>query len=191
MRALMEVTMFRITRKFSGFIATMIFIMGFAGIGSAAVTVGSVKQPPDRTEQVRLELIKVPNLGVFDNLAFRMESPDTVVLTGQVIDPVVKSGAETAVLRLPGINKVENNIEVLPLSPYDDEIRLKTYYAVYSNTGFEKYAQMAVAPVRIIVRNGHVTLDGVVGNQLEKNMAVLSANTVPGVFSVTDNLRIG
>lgn len=183
--------MFRITKKFSGVITTMILIIGFAGIGSAAVTARSAKQPLDQAEQVRLELIKVPNLGVFDNLAFRLESPDTVVLTGQVIDPVVKSAAATAVLRLPGINKVENNIEVLPLSPYDDEIRLRTYYAVYSNTGFEKYAQMAVEPIRIIVRNGHVTLDGVVGNQLEKNMAVLSANSVPGVFSVTDNLRIG
>ena len=103
----------------------------------------------------------------------------------------MKSGAEIALLRIPGIKKVVNNIEVLPLSRMDDEIRLKTYYAVYSNNGFEKYATMAQAPIRIIVDNGHVTLEGVVANKIDKSMAVLSANTVPGVFSVTDNLRIG
>lgn len=183
--------MFRISRKFSGIVVSMIFIMSFAGIGTAAVAAGPGQRPLDLSEQIRIELIKVPNLGVFDNLAFKMESADAVVLSGQVIDPLVKSGAEIAVLRIPGIRKVENNIEVLPRSRYDDEIRLKTYYAVYSNTGFEKYAHMAVAPVRIIVRNGNVTLDGIVGNRLEREMAVLSANNVPGVFSVTDNLKIG
>ena len=183
--------MFRIYKTFSGIIASMIFIMSFAGIGAAAVTVGPGNQPLDLSGQVRLELIKVPNFGVFDNLAYSIEGSDTVVLTGQVVSPVVKSGAEIAMLRIPGIKRVENNIEVLPLSRMDDEIRLKTYYAVYSNNGFERYATMALAPVRIIVNNGHVTLEGVVASQIDRNMAVLSANTVPGVFSVTDNLRIG
>lgn len=187
----MEVTMFRISRKISGMFASAIFVVSFAATANSAFAVEPVNRSSDFAEQIRLELIKVPNFGVFDNLAFNLEGPGTVVLTGQVISPVVKSGAEIAILRLPGIKKVENNIEVLPLSRMDDEIRLKTYYAVYSNNGFEKYATMALAPIRIIVENGHVTLEGVVANQLDKNMAVLSANMVSGVFSVTDNLRIG
>lgn len=183
--------MFRISKKFSGMIASMVFVISFAAIGTAAFAVEPNHKASGLTETVRLELIKVPNFGVFDNLAFTMEGSDTVLLTGQVMSPVVKSGAEIAMLRVPGIKKVVNNIEVLPLSRMDDEIRLKTYYAVYSNNGFEKYATMAQAPIRIIVDNGHVTLEGVVANKIDKSMAVLSANTVPGVFSVTDNLRIG
>ena len=183
--------MLKIYKKSSVMIASMIFLISFAAIGTAAFAVEPAHKASDLPEQIRLELIKVPNFGVFDNIAFNLEDSDTVVLTGQVISPVVKSGAEIALLRIPGIKKVVNNIEVLPLSRMDDEIRLKTYYAVYSNNGFEKYATMAQAPIRIIVDNGHVTLEGVVANKIDKSMAVLSANTVPGVFSVTDNLRIG
>jgi osmotically-inducible protein OsmY len=183
--------MFGWFRKIFGGLASMILMLGFVGIGTAAVPSGTSTQPSNLSEQVQLELIRVPSLGVFDNLAFTMEGSDTVVLTGQVLQPIVKSGAEIAVLRLPGIKKVENNIEVLPLSRSDDEIRLRIYYAVYSNTGFDKYAHMALLPIRIIVKNGNVTLEGVVGNKLDKNMAVLAANNVSGVFSVTDNLKVG
>ena len=183
--------MLRKFRKLFGGMGALILILGFAGIGAEAVQAKTDTQPLSLSEQVRLELIKVPNLGVFDNIAFSMENSDTVVLTGQVLQPVVKSGAQIAVLRIPGIEKVVNNIEVLPLSPNDDEIRLKTYYAIYSATGFETYSRMALPPIRIIVKDGHVTLEGVVGNKMDKNMAEFAAKTVSGVFSVTDNLRIG
>jgi hyperosmotically inducible protein len=186
-----EVRMFSGFRKFFFGMASMVFMLGLAGMSSAAVRTATSNKPSDLSEQVRLELIRVPNLGVFDNLAFTLKDSHTVVLTGQVMLPIVKSGAETGVLHIPGITKVENNIEVLPLSSMDDAIRLKTYYAIYSNTGFDKYVNQAIPPVRIIVKNGHVTLEGAVGNKLDENVAVQAANTVSGVFSVTDNLKIG
>jgi hyperosmotically inducible periplasmic protein len=178
-------------RKYSLGIASMIILLGFAGTGTASTPAGSCAQPLSLSEQVRLELRKVPFLDVFDNIGFTMEGNDTVVLTGQVVLPVLKSGAEIAMRRLPGIAKVENNIEVLPVSRNDDAIRSRTYRAVYSNVGFEKYAIQSQLPIRIIVKNGNVTLEGVVGNRMDKNMAVLAANSVSGVFSVTDNLKVG
>jgi hyperosmotically inducible protein len=181
---------------FSGFrryilgTASAILLLGFTGTAAVSIPATSGKPPLSLTEQIRQELIKVPFLGVFDNLSFTMKSPDTVVLSGQVVRPVIKSGAEIAMRRIPGIKNVENDIEVLPLSPWDDAIRLRTYRAVYSNPGFEKYAIQALEPIRIIVKNGNVTLEGIVGNEMDKNIAFLSANNVPGVFSVTDHLRV-
>jgi hyperosmotically inducible protein len=186
-----EVCMFNVFRKFFWGMASMVFMLSLAGMSSGAVLTATSNQLSDLSHQVRLELIRVPDLGVFDNLAFTLKDSHTVVLSGKVMLPIVKSGAETGVLHIPGITKVENNIEVLPLSSMDDAIRLRTYYAIYSNTSFDKYANQAIPPVRIIVKNGHVTLVGAVGNKLDENVAVQAANTVPGVFSVTDNLKIG
>ncbi|MEJ2244926.1 MAG: BON domain-containing protein [Acidobacteriota bacterium] len=167
--------MFKGFRKVSLGISSMVFLLGLGGTGiAAAPTVPSAKTSV-LSDQVRLELIRIPYLGVFDNLSFALKDSDTVALYGQVMLPIVKTGAEAALLRLPGILKVENNIEVLPLSSNDDGIRLRTYYAVYSNTGFDRYIHKAIPPIRIIVKNGHVTLEGTVGNELDKNMAVFSA----------------
>jgi len=177
-------------------IALTIFLLGFAGIGVAATrnrgdTSQTGRHPKTLIEQVRHELVMLPYLGVFDNLAFSIEESDTVVLSGQVVRPVLKSEAEAAAKRIEGISKVVNNIEVLPVSPYDDAIRLRAYRAIFSRPGFEKYADQAVKPIRIIVKNGHVTLDGFVGSQMDKTLANIAARSVPGVFSVTDNLQIG
>ena len=103
----------------------------------------------------------------------------------------MKKDAEAVVRDVPGVKKVVNNIEVLPQSPYDDAIRLRTYRAIYSRDGFERYAIQANLPIRIIVKNGNVTLDGVVGTRLDKTIADMTAKSVPGVFSVTDNLKVG
>jgi len=162
-------------------------------LGLAAVTVSAEprKQAPSLADEVRHQLRMLPYYSVFDELGFTIKDAHTVVLTGEVTRPIVKADAEGTVRHIEGVEKVINNIEVLPLSHFDDSIRLATYRAIFSRPGFEKYAIQAVSPIRIIVKNGNVTLDGVVGSQFDKTLARIAAGSVPGVFSVTDNLTIG
>lgn len=141
-------------------------------------------------EQVRKELILLPYYGIFDHLAFEIKDNDTVVLTGQVTRPTLRRDAERVVRRIEAVGKVENQIEVLPTSPNDDRIRLATYRAIYSQPGLDRYALRAVPPIHIIVKNGEVTLTGVVATETDRNLAGIMANGVPGVFKVTNNLRI-
>ena len=139
--------------------------------------------------EVRRELVMLPFYGVFDNLAFKVQG-DTVTLLGQVTRPTLKSDAEAAIKTIEGIGRVTNEIEVLPLAPADDRIRLAVYRAIYSQDALERYALQAIPPVHIIVKNGRVTLEGVVASEMDKNIANLKAKSVPGVFSVTNNLRL-
>jgi hyperosmotically inducible protein len=139
--------------------------------------------------EVRHELIMLPHYGVFDNLAFRVDGA-TVTLLGQVSRPGLKEDAGRVVKQIEGVEKVENQIEALPTSPNDDRIRLATYRAVYGQAMLNRYALQAVPPIHIVVKNGNVTLEGVVDRQSDKNVAGQQANSVPGVFSVTNNLRV-
>ena len=141
-------------------------------------------------EQVRKELVLLPYYGIFDHLAFEIKEIDTVVLMGQVARPTLKSDAENVVRRIEAIGKVENQIEVLPNSPNDDRIRIATYKAIYSKPGLDRYALRAVPPIHILVKNGEVTLVGFVATDMDKNIAGMTANGVPGVFKVTNNLRV-
>jgi hyperosmotically inducible protein len=109
---------------------------------------------------------------------------------GQVTRPTLKSSAENVVKDIEGVQKVVNNIEVLPVSPNDDRLRLALYRTIYGHTALNRYALNAVPPIHIIVKNGNVTLEGVVANEMDKNVANVQANSVPGVFSVTNNLRV-
>ncbi len=140
-------------------------------------------------KEVRHELIMLPYYNVFDNLAFRVDGR-TVILEGQVTNPVVKSDAGNAVKRIEGVEKVVNNIEVLPPSPMDDRIRREVYRSIYSFGPLFKYGNMAVPPIHIIVKNGRVTLEGVVDSEADKNLAGMRANQVPGTFQITNNLRV-
>jgi hyperosmotically inducible periplasmic protein len=141
-------------------------------------------------KEVRHNLVMLPYYGVFDNLQYQIQGADTVVLSGQVTRPTLKSGAERVVKDIEGVSKVVNNIEVLPLSPNDDRIRLAVYHALYGHTGLDRYALRAVPPIHIIVNNGKVTLEGVVATEADKNLANIVANGVPGTFGVTNNLRV-
>jgi hyperosmotically inducible protein len=140
-------------------------------------------------KQVRHELLMLPYYSVFDNLEFRVDGRD-VELLGQVRNPVLKSDAQNVVKRIEGVGSVTNNIQVLPLSNFDDRIRRTTYRAVFSGPGFYRYAMGANPSIHIIVDNGHVTLVGYVGNEMDKNLAYMRANSVPGVFSVTNDLQV-
>ena len=159
-----------------------------AGLSSGAQ--GS--EGPSRSRiarEVRHELVLLPYYGVFDNLAFRVEG-DTVTLLGQVTRPVLKSDAEKAVKQIEGVRRVDNQIEVLPVSAADGRIRLTVYAATYGQPVLNQYAVRAVPPVHIIVKHGNVTLEGAVANQMDKTLFFTYASGVPGVLSVTDHLQV-
>ena len=141
------------------------------------------------TREVRHELVTLPYYSVFDNLAYQVNG-STVTLYGQVTRPTLKSDAERAVKKIEGVEMVVNKIEVLPLSPMDDQLRRAVYRAIYRQPGLDMYSLRAVPTIHIIVKNGHVTLTGVVMNEMDRNLAYLRANAVPGVFSVTNDLRV-
>jgi len=141
-------------------------------------------------KEVRHQLVTLPYYSVFDDLAFRVDS-GTVTLMGAVTRPTLKSDAEGVVKRIEGVDKVVNQIEVLPLSPNDDRIRMAVYRAIYGDAALStRYGFQAVPPIHIIVRNGSVTLEGVVANEGDRNLANVRANGVAGVLSVTNNLQV-
>lgn len=141
-------------------------------------------------KEVRHELVMLPFYGVFDNLTYKVDSSGTVTLTGQVSRPTLKSDAENVVKQIEGVEKVVNQIEVLPVSPNDDRLRMAVYRTIYGHVALNRYALRAVPPIHIIVKNGNVTLEGVVANEGDRNIANIQANSVPGVFAVTNNLRV-
>ena len=140
--------------------------------------------------EVHHELVMLPFYGVFDNLAYKVDPDGTVTLLGQAVIPTLKSDAENAVKHIEGVPRVINNIDVLPPSSMDDQIRRAEYRAIYGSAVLNQYQLRAVPPIHIIVKNGHVTLEGVVARDMDKQVAGVQANSVSGVFSVTNNLRV-
>jgi hyperosmotically inducible protein len=164
-----------------------------AVMGSAVWAQNS--RPPSERGQARLEkevrheLVMLPFYGVFDNFAYKVDG-GTVTLLGQVTRPTLKTDAEKAVKQIEGVERVDNRIEVLPLSPNDDRIRVAAYRAIYGTPGLDRYALRAVPTIHILVSNGNVTLEGAVGTEMDKNLADIKAKGVPGVFSVKNNLLV-
>jgi len=141
------------------------------------------------TREVRHELLMLPYFGVFDYIAYKVDD-GTVTLLGQVVRPSLKSDAENVVKRIEGVDRVENQIEVLPPSSQDDRLRIALFRAIYEYPALQKYELGVLKPIRIVVKNGHVTLEGVVDSEADKNMVNVRANGVPGIFSVTNNLQV-
>lgn len=140
------------------------------------------------SKKVRRELVTLPYFGVFDNLAYKIEG-DTVTLLGQVVRPSTRKDAERRVAKIQGIQRVVNQIEVLPLSSFDDSVRISTYRALARTGGLYRYLMGTNPSLRIIVNRGHVTLEGVVANEGDRNLANIVVNGVHGAFSVKNNLR--
>jgi hyperosmotically inducible periplasmic protein len=163
-----------------------------AGGGKAAAQQeGQARQLARLVRQVRNELVTLPYYGVFDWLEGEVKGDGTVILRGQVVRPTTKSDAEGRVKDIEGVERVVNEIEVLPLSPNDDRIRLAVYRALFNyNSPLFRYATQAVPPIHIIVRNGRVTLKGVVASKNDSNLANIRARGVPGVFEVTNQLQV-
>lgn len=171
-----------------------IFSAVLASVLATTPLIGSnlpVEQTEERlAKQIRRELVTLPFYGVFDDMRFSLQGRK-VILTGYVTRPVLASSAANVVRRIKGVEEVENRIEVLPLSPNDDRLRIAVYRTIFSQASLGRYTLGAIPPVRILVKNGDVTLTGVVMNEMDKNMAGLFANQVAGVFTVTNNLRVG
>ena len=147
--------------------------------------------PADLADQVRHQLVMIPYYNVFDDLNYSVDnSTGVVTLSGAVTQPVVKDDAERSVKHLAGVTQVVNNIRVLPLSPFDNRIRAAEYRAIFGFSGLYRYGLGTQPSIHIIVDNGHVTLLGVVDNEADRNLANIRANSVSGVFSVTNNLRV-
>ena len=179
-----------IMRTFKGKLiafATALALTAGAALFAPAQAHGQVLAP-QLSRNVRHELVTLPYYGVFDNLAYQING-STVTLYGQVTQPSTRKDAERRVAKLAGVTHVVNNIEVLPLSSFDDQIRRATYRSIFNTAGLYRYALGANPSLHIIVNNGHVALEGVVANEADRNLAYIAARQVPGVFSVTNNLR--
>ena len=175
--------------------ATKLWLTGIVVLGVAGSLAAQDNRDTSQKSQLRLqkevrhELVMLPFYDVFDNFEYKVDG-GTVTLMGQVTRPTLKSDAEKAVKGIEGVERVDNRIEVLPLSPMDDQIRLAVYRAIYGTAGLDRYAMRAVPSIHIIVKNGHVFLEGAAATEMDKNIAYLRANGVPGVFSVTNNLHV-
>jgi len=166
------------------------FPLIFALVFCSGIYSADNKRGYDRlAKEVRHELVMLPYYNVFDNLSFRVDG-STVVLMGQVTRPTLKSDAERVVKGIEGVDKVVNNIQVLPLSPDDDRIRMAVYRAIYGQPALQRYGMQAVPPIHILVDKGNVALEGVVASEGDKNIAGVQANGVSGVFSVKNDLRV-
>ncbi|HMD83938.1 MAG TPA: BON domain-containing protein [Terriglobia bacterium] len=168
----------------------LLVVLGLPSILCGQTPTQVPPQAVDRiAKEVRHEIIMLPYYGVFDDIKYSVNGYD-VTLMGQVTNPTLKQDAGNVVKHIEGVEKVDNQIEVLPVSNFDDGLRLRLYRAIYGFPALEKYAMPVIKPIRIIVKNGHVTLEGVVDNQTDKDMVNLRANGVSGVFSVTNNLAV-
>lgn len=162
--------------------------------------------------EVRKQIVKLSEYGVFDNIHFAIKGGDTVILRGQASRPILKSSVENVVKKIEGVKSVDNEIEVLPLSANDDRIRAAVYASIYGYAPLQKYTSNRAGPrgpsvahraggitndppigyhaIHIIVRNGNVTLTGVVDSETDASLAQIRANSVSGVFSVDNDLQV-
>jgi len=174
---------------------TALLLLATSGLTAASIAERDPGQKETKSSQnlvreVRHQLVLLPYYSVFDNLAYKVDG-DHVTLEGQVVLPTLKSDAGNVVKGIEGVSEVTNNIEVLPPSPMDDQLRRALYRAIYGDPTLNKYSWSSVASIHIIVKSGHVTLEGVVDSDTDKNLAGLRANGVPNVFSVDNHLVVG
>lgn len=167
----------------------LIAMMALTVTGAALASNKPAVETPDLQERIRKELVTLPWLGIYDNLSFRLED-GKVTLLGETIRPVLKSSAANVVKRLAGVTSVDNQIEVLPLSPYDDRVRIAVARAIYGYDALNRYGLGAQPSIRVIVKNGNVTLKGWVATQMDKNLAFIRANGVSGTFVVENQLMV-
>jgi hyperosmotically inducible protein len=183
----------------------LVAILGFLLVFAAGAPAQSRKDqnqlraPGNRTtarmdalkEEVRHQLVTLPYYSVFDWLQADVKPDGTVTLLGQVTRPTTKDDAGDRVKKLESASRVINNIEVLPLSPMDDQLRIAVYRAIYRfDSPLFRYSTQAVPPIHIIVKGGRATLKGIVANQADSDYAYVTANSVPGLFEVKNELQI-
>jgi hyperosmotically inducible protein len=175
-------------KKTIGFLCAGVLVAALAAAQKDNVTASGAMGADRIAREVRHQLVLLPYYTVFDNLAYRVDG-GTVTLYGQVVRPTLKSDAANVVKSVEGVRQVKNEIQVLPLSPMDDQIRRAEFRSIYGFADLYRYAERAVPSIHIIVDNGKVTLVGTVDSAADKNLAGIRANAVPGVFGVTNNLQ--
>jgi hyperosmotically inducible protein len=170
-------------------ITDKILILAALTAMSSIGVMAQTAENPQLEKKVRHELVMLPYFTVFDNMAYRIDN-GVVTLMGQVTRPVLKSDAENVVKRIEGVRGVVNTIEVLPVSPFDDRIRVAAYRAIYGYGPLRRYSMGTQKAIRIIVKNGNISLEGVVDSQMDRNLVNIRANSIPGVFSVSNELQV-
>ncbi len=176
----------KLITQFASLAAALVLTAAFAVAGQAKEQVSGRQRV---MEKIRKELVTLPFYGVFDNLAYSFDG-GTATLYGQVVRPSTRSDAARRVARIPGVERVVNQIEVLPLSSFDDSIRVRAYRTLFGwNSPLFRYGRGVDPSIHIVVNRGHLTLEGVVANEGDRRLAQALVNSIPGVFSVTNNLR--
>lgn len=165
-------------------------ILTLALATSAFASQGTPGPNPNLERDVRQAINTVAWYGVFDDLSYSIDSEGAVTLTGQVMQYNVRNSAVSAVKNVAGVTRVDDKIEVLPLSPFDNGIRIRAYNAIFGFPALSRYAINARPPIRILVKNGNITLAGVVNNELDRTLAYNRLRALPGAFSVTNQLRL-
>jgi hyperosmotically inducible protein len=175
--------------RFGLVLLTLFLTCAVITVTNGSARLQETKANQNLVREVRHQLLLLPYYTVFDNLAFKLDG-DHVTLEGQVTNPTVKHDAEAAVKSIEGVSGITNNIEVLPPSPMDDQLRRAVYRVIYGDSALSKYGWSAMPAIHIIVKNGHVSLEGVVDSEADKNLAGLRANSVPNVFDVKNELVV-
>ena len=145
--------------------------------------------PRQMLDKARHQVVVYYAYGIFDNIALEAKG-NTLVVSGQVTEPFKKADLGNILARVRGVANLENSLEVLPLSTFDDQLRMAVARAIYGRSGFELYAVQANPPIHIIVKNGNVTLEGAVSSKMDSTLAEMAARNVGLTFSVTNNLRV-
>lgn len=183
-------------RKMVDWLFIGVLSIAMAGIGAARNSDGAAQEAtgPQRMQdrisrEVFHELVMLPQLSIFDNLQYKVDG-NKVTLMGQVRNAILKDSAEKVVKKIEGVESVDNQIEILPPSPNDDRIRREVARAIFNDDRLFHYSMGSVPPIHIIVKGGHVSLEGVVDSQADKDAATIRAKGVPGVFSVENHLQV-
>ena len=165
-------------------------IMASALVFSAQNALASTRGTEWVENKVRHELNMLPYVNAFDYMSFTVDENSNVTLMGEVTNPTLRSDAGNVVKKVEGVEHVDNQIKVLPVSFFDNGLRVHLFRTIYGYPVLQRYALGVNKPIRIIVENGHVTLIGYVDNEADKNIAGMRANGVPGVFSVDNQLEV-
>jgi hyperosmotically inducible periplasmic protein len=183
-------------RRFGNWLAFLILVSALAASSLPREKTGSQlrqkpedKYPSSLAREIYHQLLVLPFYSVFDSITFSLEGKK-VTLAGQVVRHTLKDHAGDAVKNIEGVDTVVNNIEVLPASPADDDLRRFVYRAIYEDPALARYAVQAIPSIHIIVKNGNVSLEGSVSAVSDKNLAALRAGTVPNVLGVKNNLVV-
>ena len=176
-------------KLFRKFIALSLAMMAFSSVAVNAQNFSPSGTTRSIEDQVRKKILMLPRYEIFDSIGYTVDG-DTVTLTGKVRNAVNKKDAERSVSKIDGVNRVVNEIEILPLGGFDDSIRARLYETLANSGSLSRYMWENNPSIRLIVDGGHVTLEGFVSTRGDYNTMNILAHGVSGVFSVTNNLVV-